>query len=101
MDKKVLLVEKISEIRELLSKKDIHGAYDKMISLNTVYEDIDNYTCYFANSIDIDLGTDCDVSFEIDEDNGTIVVESVLGEYIPAKITDIEDTLEEIESEFL
>lgn len=101
MKNKAMLKKEISEIRELLLKNNINEAYNKLISLNTIYEDIDDYTCYFTNTIDLDVETDCEYDFEVDEVNGTIVVESVVGGYIPAKASDIEDTLQEIESKFL
>lgn len=100
MINKEYLKKNIEEIRGLLTKNEIHKAYDKLISLNEFSDDIDNYTCYFANSLDDGI-SDFACDFNEDEENGTIMVEAVLGGYIPAKASDIEDTLKEIEIKFL
>lgn len=88
--------EQIKQIRELLKQDDMHKAYDLMIGLNRFNEKVDNYTVFFINSLDVDKRYIED-DVEIDEENGSILVESVLGGYILAKADDIEDTLKEIE----
>lgn len=80
----------------------MHEAYNKLISLNELNPDIDNFTVYFINSLDVyfEESEEC-FDFDVDEEMGTILVEAVLGGYIPAKPHDIEDTLKEIEKAYL
>lgn len=99
MYNKESLRKEIAGIRELLSQNNLHDAFNNMIDLNIFDASIDEYTKYFSNTLSDDANIEYD--FELDEINGTIVVESVLGGYIPAKVSDFEDTLKEIEEKFL
>ena len=93
-----MIHEQIAHIREQLRQGDLMGAYDNMISLNQYNHKVDYFTCYFIHSDDLPLEyiDDGELQF-IDQEQGAIMVESVMGQYIVAKASDIEDTLTEIE----
>ena len=93
-----MIHEQIKHIRTQLRHGDIMGAYDSMISLNQYNHKVDYFTCYFIHSDDVPLEyiDERELGF-IDEEEGAILVESVMGQYIVATRNDIEDTLAEIE----
>jgi hypothetical protein len=93
-----MIHEQIKHIRGLLKVNSIHEAYDEMVSLNQYDHRADYFTCYFIHSDDVPLEyIDERYLDHIDQEEGCILVESVMGQYIPAKVRDIEDTLDEIE----
>lgn len=93
--------KRIEQIRGLLRDNKINEAYDMMISLNEFDERVDNYTCYFINSLDLDKETLGALYDDVDKDNGSILVECVLCGYMYATSFDLEDTLQEIEYNLL
>ena len=93
-------INEINSIRALLSENNIMDAYDKMISLNEYDKEIDDYTCYFSHSLDIDYDLIKGATEEQLEE-GIIVVEGILGGYIVAQAHDIEETINDIEKDFL
>ena len=91
------LKKEIDNIRAMLTSATIDELYDRMINLNTFNENVDDYTCYFMNSIDASEFYECDEN----EFGGMIIVENGLGFYQPATIHDIKETLDEIEERLL
>ena len=93
-----MIHEQIAHIREQLRQGDLMGAYDNMISLNQYNHKTDYFTCYFIHSYDVPLEyiDERELQF-IDPQEGAILVESVMGQYIVATRRDFEDTLAEIE----
>ena len=89
--------KEIDNIRAMLSHATMHEIYDKMISLNEFDVKVDDYTCYFMNSIDASDFYEC----EENELDGVIIVENSLGFYQRATMKDIKDTLDEIEERLL
>ena len=87
----------IDNIRRMLTNGNIHEVYDRMISLNEFNKDVDDYTCYFMNSIDASEFYEC----EENELDGIIIVENGLGNYQRATMKDIEETLNEIEENLI
>ena len=93
----IKLKNEIDNIRGMFSSANIHDIYDRMISLNELDKNVDDYTCYFMNSIDASEFYEC----EENENDGIIIVENGLGFYQRATIKDIEETLCEIEENLL
>ena len=86
------MLNKIKEIRGLLSEGKKVEAFEEMVSLNIFNKDTDDYMQYFMSSYDL-----IDENMEHEE---LVLVEDVYGDFIEASVGDLLDTLDEIENKF-
>ena len=86
------MLNKIKEIRGLLSEGKKVEAFEEMVSLNIFNKDTDDYMQYFMSSYDL-----IDENMEHEE---LVLVEDVYGDFIEASVGDLSDTLDEIENKF-
>lgn len=86
------MLNKIKEIRGLLSEGKKVEAFEEMVSLNIFNKDTDDYMQYFMSSYDL-----TDENMEYEE---LVLVEDVYGNFIEASVGDLLDTLDEIENKF-
>lgn len=86
------MLNKIKEIRGLLSEGKKVEAFEEMVSLNIFNKDTDDYMQYFMSSYDL-----TDENMEHEE---LVLVEDVYGNFIEASVGDLLDTLDEIENKF-
>ena len=86
------MLNKIKEIRGLLSEGKKVEAFEEMVSLNIFNKDTDDYMQYFMSSYDL-----TDENMEHEE---LVRVEDVYGNFIEASVGDLLDTLDEIENKF-
>ena len=84
------MLNKIKEIRGLLSEGKKVEAFEEMVSLNIFNKDTDDYMQYFMSSYDL-----TDENMEHEE---LVLVEDVYGNFIEASVGDLLDTLDEIEN---
>ena len=86
------MLNKIKEIRGLVSEGKKVEAFEEMVSLNIFNKDTDDYMQYFMSSYDL-----TDENMEHEE---LVLVEDVYGNFIEASVGDLLDTLDEIENKF-
>ena len=86
------MLNKIKEIRGVLSEGKKVEAFEEMVSLNIFNKDTDDYMQYFMSSYDL-----TDENMEHEE---LVLVEDVYGNFIEASVGDLLDTLDEIENKF-